>query len=66
MKKAFITGITGQDGAYLAKLLLDKGYVVHGGVRRISQPETTRLAKLGIERSTCTLFNKKIPLTQLA
>ena len=50
MKKAFITGITGQDGAYLAKLLLDKGYEVHGGVRRISHPETTRLGLLGIER----------------
>lgn len=48
MKTAFITGITGQDGAYLAKLLLDKGYEVHGGVRRISQPETTRLDILGI------------------
>ncbi len=48
MKKAFITGITGQDGAYLAKLLLDKGYEVHGGVRRISHPETTRLDRLGI------------------
>lgn len=48
MKKAFITGITGQDGAYLAKLLLDKGYEVHGGVRRISQPETTRLDLLGV------------------
>lgn len=48
MKKAFITGITGQDGSYLAKLLLDKGYEVHGGVRRISQVETTRLDLLGI------------------
>ena len=48
MKTAFITGITGQDGAYLAKLLLEKGYTVHGGVRRISHPETTRLDKLGI------------------
>jgi len=47
-KKAFITGITGQDGAYLAKLLLSKGYEVHGGVRRISQPETPRLDALGI------------------
>ncbi|MDC0739356.1 GDP-mannose 4,6-dehydratase [Cognatishimia sp. SS12] len=47
-KSAFITGITGQDGAYLAKLLLQKGYRVHGGVRRISHPETTRLAALGI------------------
>lgn len=48
MKTAFITGITGQDGAYLAKLLVEKGYEVHGGVRRISQSETTRLDLLGI------------------
>ncbi len=48
MKSAFITGITGQDGAYLAKLLLEKGYTVHGGVRRISQPETVRLEKMGV------------------
>ena len=47
-KTAFITGITGQDGAYLSKLLLSKGYEVHGGVRRISQPEITRLEVLGI------------------
>lgn len=50
MKKAFVTGITGQDGAYLAKLLLEKGYEVHGGVRRISQPETVRLEKLGVAK----------------
>lgn len=36
MKKALITGITGQDGSYLAELLLDKGYEVHGMVRRSS------------------------------
>jgi GDPmannose 4,6-dehydratase len=48
MKSAFISGITGQDGAYLAKFLLGKGYTVHGGVRRISQPETLRLESLGI------------------
>ena len=36
MKKAFITGITGQDGSYLAELLLAKGYEVHGLVRRTS------------------------------
>jgi GDPmannose 4,6-dehydratase len=48
MKTAFITGITGQDGAYLARLLLEQGYEVHGGVRRISQPETTRLEMLGV------------------
>jgi GDPmannose 4,6-dehydratase len=48
MKTAFITGITGQDGAYLAKLLVDKGYKVHGGVRRISHPQTARLEALGV------------------
>ena len=49
-KTAFITGITGQDGAYLAKLLLDKGYEVHGGVRRISQPEMGRLEYMGVDK----------------
>lgn len=49
-KTAFITGITGQDGAYLAKLLLEKGYKVHGGVRRISQAELVRLERLGVEK----------------
>lgn len=36
MSKVLITGITGQDGSYLAELLLDKGYEVHGLVRRVS------------------------------
>jgi GDPmannose 4,6-dehydratase len=49
MKKAFITGVTGQDGAYLAKLLLEKGYEVHGGVRRSSShPKLSRLDELGV------------------
>ena len=39
MKKALITGVTGQDGSYLAELLLEKGYQVHGLVRRHSTPE---------------------------
>ena len=38
-KKALITGVTGQDGSYLAELLLDKGYEVHGMVRRSSTEE---------------------------
>ncbi|MBK5934642.1 GDPmannose 4,6-dehydratase [Rhodovulum imhoffii] len=50
MKQAFITGITGQDGAYLARLLLEKGYTVHGGMRRTSQPGLTNLHRLGIVR----------------
>lgn len=48
MKTAFITGITGQDGAYLAKLLLDKGYKVIGGVRRTASQEFYRLHYLDI------------------
>lgn len=43
MKKAFITGITGQDGSYLAELLLDKGYEVHGLIRRSSSFNTHRV-----------------------
>lgn len=43
MKKALITGITGQDGSYLAELLLDKGYEVHGIVRRSSLINTHRI-----------------------
>lgn len=46
MKKALITGITGQDGSYLAELLLDKGYEVHGIVRRSSVHTTTRIDHL--------------------
>ncbi|MBR4457883.1 MAG: GDP-mannose 4,6-dehydratase [Clostridia bacterium] len=43
MKTALITGITGQDGSYLAELLLDKGYDVHGIIRRSSVPNTERI-----------------------
>ena len=43
MKKAFITGITGQDGSYLAELLLSKGYEVHGMLRRSSTFNTERI-----------------------
>lgn len=43
MKKALITGITGQDGSYLAELLLEKGYEVHGIIRRSSVPTTGRI-----------------------
>lgn len=43
MKTALITGITGQDGSYLAELLLEKGYKVHGIIRRLSSPNTERI-----------------------
>ncbi|MGQ0506083.1 MAG: GDP-mannose 4,6-dehydratase [Myxococcaceae bacterium] len=46
MKKAFITGITGQDGSYLAELLLSKGYQVHGMVRRSSEEKFERITHL--------------------
>jgi len=46
MKKALITGITGQDGSYLAEFLLDKGYEVHGLVRRSSSENTERIDHL--------------------
>lgn len=47
--KAIITGITGQDGAYLAQLLLEKGYTVYGTYRRTSSVNFWRIAELGIE-----------------
>jgi GDPmannose 4,6-dehydratase len=46
MKKALITGITGQDGSYLAELLLEKGYEVHGLIRRSSTFNTSRIEHL--------------------
>ncbi len=52
-KVAFITGITGQDGAYLAELLLEKGYIVHGMQRRNSLSNTARIDHL------CQDINKK-------
>jgi GDPmannose 4,6-dehydratase len=47
--KAFITGVTGQDGAYLSQFLLNKGYDVYGLVRRLSTPNYWRLEELGIK-----------------
>ncbi len=49
MKKAFITGITGQDGAYLAQFLLSKGYEVHGLVRRTSLDNRARIEKMNVQ-----------------
>ncbi|EWY41344.1 GDP-mannose 4,6-dehydratase [Skermanella stibiiresistens SB22] len=52
MKRALITGVTGQDGAYLSELLLEKGYEVHGMLRRSSSADVVdgRLRWLGIEK----------------
>ena len=49
MKRAFITGITGQDGSYLAELLIQKGYEVHGLVRRSSSFNTQRIDHLYLD-----------------
>jgi len=49
LKKALVTGISGQDGAYLAKWLLDKGYEVHGALRRRDDAALARLNTLGLD-----------------
>lgn len=46
MKKALITGVTGQDGSYLAEFLLSKGYEVHGMIRRSSSFNTGRIEQI--------------------
>ena len=51
-KRALITGITGQDGSYLAELLLDKGYEVHGVIRRASTFNTQRLNDVYVDPHT--------------
>jgi GDPmannose 4,6-dehydratase len=56
-KKAFITGITGQDGSYLTEFLLSKGYEVHGIMRRSSAFNTARIDHLFEDRS---IMNKKL------
>ena len=58
MKKALITGITGQDGSYLAELLLEKGYEVHGIIRRSSSFNTSRIDHIYQDphEANCRLF----------
>ncbi len=56
MKKALITGITGQDGSYLAEFLLEKGYEVHGITRRASISNTARIDHL-LEKNAITLHD---------
>ena len=48
MKKAIITGVGGQDGAYLARYLIDLGYEIYGGYRRAVSPNFWRLNELGL------------------
>ena len=58
MKKALITGIAGQDGSYLSELLLEKGYEVHGVVRRhsVAENQNFRLHRLGSEKNLHTHY----------
>ncbi len=69
MKRALITGITGQDGSYLAELLLGKGYEVHGVVRRSSSASTGRLDAAGGSDGRLVLhhgdLNDGVSLTRL-
>ena len=65
MKTAIVTGITGQDGAYLAELLLSKGYTVYGTYRRTSSVNHWRIQELGIE-SHPNLYLVEHDLTDLS
>ena len=58
MKKSIITGITGQDGAYLAQLLLEKGYEVYGIVRRVSTFNRQRIEHL-METTYADIYKEK-------
>ncbi len=55
-KKALIAGVRGQDGAYLSKLLLEKGYDVYSADRRSDDASFWRLKELGIERDVKILY----------
>lgn len=64
-KRALITGIRGQDGAYLARLLLEKGYEVIGGDRRSSDGNYWRLSALGIEKDVRIVYLDLLELTNI-
>lgn len=59
LKKALITGITGQDGSYLAEFLLEKGYEVHGVIRRSSSYNQERLEDVMAEDEASVMYNNK-------
>jgi len=64
-KKALITGIRGQDGAYLAKLLIEKGYKVYGADRRSGNSSFWRLKELGIEKYVKIIYMDLLELTNI-
>jgi GDPmannose 4,6-dehydratase len=51
-KKAIVTGVTGQDGPYLAKFLIEKGYEVYGAIRRSSVENEWRIRELGLDKNS--------------
>ena len=55
-KRALLTGITGQDGSYLAELLLEKGYEVHGIIRRSSTFNTSRIDHIYRDRHEVSIL----------
>ncbi|MGN6656376.1 MAG: GDP-mannose 4,6-dehydratase [Rhodanobacter sp.] len=65
-RSALITGITGQDGAYLAKLLLEKGYSVHGFVARRGSDMRWRLREVGVEQDVNYIEGDLLDLSSLA
>lgn len=65
MQKALITGIRGQDGAYLAKFLLEKGYIVYGADRRSGESNSWRLTELGIENNITSVYMDLLELTNI-
>jgi len=65
MKKALVTGIRGQDGAYLAKLLLEKGYKVYGADRRSGDSGNWRLKELGIDKDVEIAYMDLLELTNI-
>lgn len=65
MKKALITGIRGQDGAYLAKLLIEKGYEVYGADRRSGDSSFWRLRELGINREVKIEYMDLLEMTNI-
>lgn len=65
MEKVLITGIRGQDGAYLAKLLLEKGYKVYGADRRSGDSACWRLKELGIEKEVEIVYMDLLELTNI-
>jgi GDPmannose 4,6-dehydratase len=65
VKKALVTGIRGQDGAYLAQLLLKKGYAVYGADRRSGDSSFWRLKELGVEKDVNILYMDLLELTNV-